>query len=108
MCVSIARSLSSSFDLWSISYPHARAPVIGPWLREANDCLGTRLIAAAPTAVQESIRINGLRKRVNFNPGTMVGRIEVPRRVLGEMEPGLVSDLVGSTIMLNPQHFRPF
>ena len=77
-------------------------PVIGRWLREANDRLGTRLIAAAPTEVEETIRIEGLPTRVKFNSGTMLGRIEAPQSVLGEMEPGLVSDLVHTTFMLNP------
>ena len=77
-------------------------PVIGRWLREANDCLGTCLIAAAPTELEETIRIDGLPTRVKSNPGTMLGRIEAPRGVLGEMEPGLVSDLVHTTFMLNP------
>ena len=77
-------------------------PVIGRWLREANDRLGTRLIAAAPTKVEETIRIDGLPARAKFNPGTMLGRIEAPRSVLGEMEPGLVSHLVHTTFMLNP------
>ena len=45
-------------------------PVIGPWLREANDRLGTHLIPAAPTEVEETIRIDGLPTRVKFNPGT--------------------------------------
>ena len=77
-------------------------PVIGRWLREANDRLGTRLIIAAPTEVEETIRIDGLPTMVKFNPGTTLGRIEAPRSVLGEMEPGLVSDLVHTTFMLNP------
>ena len=71
-------------------------------MREANDRLGTRLIAAAPTEVEETIRIDGLPTRVKFNPGTTLGRIEAPRNVLGEMEPRLVSDLVHTTFMLNP------
>ena len=58
-------------------------PVIGRWLHEANDRLGTRLIAAAPTEVEETIRIDGLPTRVKFNPGTTLGRIEAPRSVLG-------------------------
>ena len=70
--------------------------------REANDCLGTHLIAATPTEVEETIRINGLPTRVKFNPGTTLGRIKAPRSVLGEMEPGLVSDLLHTTFMLNP------
>ena len=77
-------------------------PVIGRWLREANDGLGTRLIAAAPTEVEETIRIDGLPTRVKFSPGTTLGGIEALRSVLGEMEPGLVSDLVHTTFMLNP------
>ena len=77
-------------------------PVIGRWLREANDRLGTRLIAAAPTEVTETIRIHGLPTRVKFNPGTTLGRIEALRSVLGDMEPGLVSDLVHTSFMLNP------
>ena len=77
-------------------------PVIGGWLREANDRLGTRLIAATPTEVEETIRIDGLPVRVKFNPGTTLGRIESPRSVLGKMEPGLVIDLVHTTFMLNP------
>ena len=77
-------------------------PVIGRWLREANNRLGTRLIAAAPTEVEETIRIDGLPTRVKFNSGTTLGRIEAPRSVLGEMEPGLVSHLVHTTFMLNP------
>ena len=77
-------------------------PVIGRWLREANDRLGTRLIAAAPTEVEETIRIDGLPTRVTFNPGTMLGRIQTPWSVLGEMEPGLVNELVHNNLMLNP------
>ena len=69
---------------------------MGRWLREANNRLGTRLIAAAPTEVEETIRIDG------DNPGTTLGRIEAPRSVFGEMEPRLVSDLVHTTFMLNP------
>ena len=42
-----------------------------------------------------------LSTRVKFNPSTTVGRIEAPRSVLGEMEPGLVSDLMHTTFMLN-------
>ena len=71
--------------------------VIGRWLRKANDRLGTRLIAAAPTEVEDTIRIDGLPTRVKFNPGTTLGRIEAPRSVFGEMEPGLVSDSVHTT-----------
>ena len=52
--------------------------------------------------MEETIRIDGLPTRVKFNPGTTLGRIEAPRSVLGEMEPGLVSDLVHTTFMLNP------
>ena len=77
-------------------------PVIGRWLREANDRLGTRLIAAAPTEVEETIPIHGLPAKANVNPGTPLGRIEAPRSVLGEMEPGLVGDLLHTTFMLNP------
>ena len=79
-----------------------KPPVIGRWLREANDRLGARLIAAAPTEVEETIRTDGLPMRAKFNPGTTLGRIEAPRSVLGEMEPGLISDLVHTTFMLNP------
>ena len=74
-------------------------PVIGRWLREANDRLDTCLIAAAPTKVEETIDINGLPTRVKFNPGTTLGHIEAPQSVLGEMEPWLVSDFVHTTIM---------
>ena len=77
-------------------------PVIGRWLREANDHLGTGLIAAAPTGVEENIGIDRRPTRVSFNPGTTLGRIEAPRSVLREMEPGLVSDMVNTTLMLNP------
>ena len=77
-------------------------PVIGRWLREANDRLGTRLIATAPTEVEETIRIDGLPTGVKFNPGTMLGRTEAPRSVLGEMDRGLISDLVHIAFMLNP------
>ena len=77
-------------------------PVIGRCLCEPNDRLGTRLIAAAPTEVEDTIRIDGLPTRVKTNPGTTLGRIEAPGSVLGEMEPGLVSDLVHITLMLNP------
>ena len=76
--------------------------VIGRWLREANDRLGTRLIAAAPTEVEETIRIDELPARANYNPGTTLGCIEAPRSVLGEMEPGLFSDLVHTSLMLIP------
>ena len=78
------------------------SPVIGRWFCEANNRLGTRLIAAAPIAVEETILIDGLPTRVKLNPGTTLGRTEAPRSVLGEMEPGLVSDLVHTTFMLNP------
>ena len=37
-----------------------------------------------------------------FNPGTTLGRIKALGSVLGEMEPGLVSDLVHTGFMLNP------
>ena len=53
--------------------PMTVPPVIGRWLREANDRLGTRLLAAAPTEVQETIRIHGLPTRVKFKPGDYVG-----------------------------------
>ena len=46
--------------------------------------------------------MDGLPTRVKFNPGATLGRIEAPWSVLGEMEPGLVSDLVHTTFMLNP------
>ena len=75
---------------------------MGRWLREANDRLGTRLIATAPAEVEETIRIDRLPTRVKFNPGTTLGRIKVPRSTLGEMVPGPVSDLVHTTFMLNP------
>ena len=65
-------------------------PVIGRWLREVNDRLGTRPTAAAPTEVEETIRIDGLPTRDKFNPGTVLGRIEALRSVLRETEPGLV------------------
>ena len=77
-------------------------PVIGRWLREANDRLGTRLIAGAATKVEETIRMDGPPTTVKFSPGATLGCIEAPRSVLGEMEPGLVSDLVHTTFMLNP------
>ena len=77
-------------------------PVIGRRLREANDRLDNRRIAAAATGVEETIRLHGLTMRVKFNPGTTIGRIEAPQSVLGEMEPGLVSDSVHTTFMLNP------
>ena len=76
-------------------------PVIGRWLREANERLGTGLIAAAPANVEETFRIDGLPTRVKFNSGTTLGRIEAPRGVLLEIEPGLVSDLVQTTFILN-------
>ena len=72
-------------------------PVIGLWLREANDCLGTRLITAAPTKVAHTIRIDGFPTTVKPSPGTTLGCAEAPRSVLGEMEPALVSDLVRTT-----------
>ena len=102
MCVSIACPLSSPLHLWSITYPTPMPPVIGGWLPEANDCLGTRLIAATPTEVEETIRIDGLLARAKFIPRTTLGRMEAPRNVLEEMEPGLVSDLFHTTFMLNP------
>ena len=77
-------------------------PVIGRWLREANDGLGPRLFAAAPTKVEETICIKGLPARVKFNLGATLGRIEAPWTLLGEMEPGLVSDLVHTSFVLNP------
>ena len=51
--------------------------------------------------MEETIRIDGLPIRVKSNSGTTLGRIEAPRSVLGEMEPGLVSHLVHTTFMLN-------
>ena len=77
-------------------------PVFGRWLRDANDRLGSRLIAAAPTEFEETIHIDGRPTRVTFNPGTTLGCMEAPRSVLGKMEPGLVSGLVHTTYMLNP------
>ena len=77
-------------------------PVIGRWLREGNDGLGTRLFADAPTEVEETIYIKGLPARVKFNLGATPGRIEAPRSLLGEMEPGFVSDLVHTTFVLTP------
>ena len=50
-------------------------PVICRWLRESKYRLGTRLIAAAPTEVEDTIRIDGIPTRVKFNPGTTLGRI---------------------------------
>ena len=46
--------------------------------------------------------MDGLPARAKVNLGTTLGRIEAPRSLLGEMEPGLVSDLVHTTFMLNP------
>ena len=77
-------------------------PLIGRWLHEANDRFGTRHIAAAPTEVEETIRIDGLPARAKLNLGTTLGRIEAPQSVFGELEPGLVSDLVHTTFMLHP------
>ena len=77
-------------------------PVIRHWLCEANDRLGTRLIAAAPRELEETIRIDGPPARAKLNLGTTLGRIEGPRGVPGEMEPGLVIDLLHTTFMLNP------
>ena len=57
---------------------------------------------AAPTEVEDTIRIDGLPTRIKFNPGTTLGRIEAPESVLEKMEPGLVSDLAHTTFMLNP------
>ena len=74
-------------------------PVIGGWLREANDRLGTRLIAANPIEVEDTIRIDGPPARATLNP--MLGRIEAPRSVLGVTEPGLISILGHTTVMLN-------
>ena len=58
-------------------------PVIGHWLREAKGPLGTRLITAAPTEVEETIRINGFPARAKVIAGTTLGRIEALRSVLG-------------------------
>ena len=101
---SITFPLSSPLHIWSISYPHARAPpVIGRWLCEAYDRSGTLLIAAAPTEVEEeTVRITGLAARAKFNLGTTSGFIEAARSGLGEMGPGLVSDLVHTTFMVKP------
>ena len=52
--------------------------------------------------MEETIRIDGLLARAKFNPRTTLGRMEAPRSVLEEMEPGLVSDLFRTTFMLNP------
>ena len=52
--------------------------------------------------VEKTIRIDGLPARAKFNLGTTFRRIEAPRSVLGAMQPGLVSDLVHTTFMLNP------
>ena len=52
--------------------------------------------------MEETILIDGLPTRVKFILGTRLGRIEAPRSALGEMERGLVSDLVHTTFMLNP------
>ena len=57
-------------------------PLIGRWLREANDRLGTSLIAAASTEMEETICIDRLPTRAKFNPGTTLGRIDAPRSVL--------------------------
>ena len=94
------------FGLFCIFGPLVTAmpvpPITGRWLRGAHDRLGSRLIAAAPTEVEETIRIDGLPARVKFNAGTTLSIIQAPRSVLGEMEPMLVSYPVHTTFMLNP------
>ena len=102
VCVSIACPLRLLCTFGPLVTRMPVPPVIGRCLREANDPLDTGLIAAAPTEMEETIRIDGPPKRVKFNPGTTLGRIAAPRSVLGQMEPGLVSDLVHTTFMLNP------
>ena len=52
--------------------------------------------------MEDTIRINGLLRRGKFNPVTTLGRIEAPWSVLGETEPGLLTDLVHTTLLLNP------